>query len=66
MISNIRDHMSSEFIFYDDAELNEVGENVRIARNIRHAMEVGELFLVYQPIVDINTRAILGVETLCR
>ncbi len=29
-------------------------------------MEIGELFLVYQPIVDINTRAILGAEALCR
>ncbi len=29
-------------------------------------MEIGELFLVYQPIVDINTRTILGAEALCR
>ncbi|GAB3918749.1 hypothetical protein GCM10029976_004350 [Kribbella albertanoniae] len=52
--------MFSEFIFCDDAKLNEIEENIWIARNIRHAMEIGELFLVYQPIVDINTRAILG------
>lgn len=54
--------MFSEFIFCDDAKLNEIEENIWIARNIRHAMEIGELFLVYQPIVDINTRAILGAE----
>lgn len=65
-ISSIRDHMFSEFIFCDDAKLNEIEENIWIARNIRHAMEIGELFLVYQPIVDINTRAILGAEALCR
>ncbi|QGY14664.1 EAL domain-containing protein [Escherichia coli] len=56
--------MFSEFIFCDDAKLNEIEENIWIARNIRHAMEIGELFLVYQPIVDINTRAILGAEAL--
>ncbi|STF07085.1 cyclic di-GMP phosphodiesterase [Escherichia coli] len=49
-ISSIRDHMFSEFIFCDDAKLNEIEENIWIARNIRHAMEIGELFLVYQPI----------------
>lgn len=65
-ISSIRDHMFSEFIFCDDAKLNEIEENIWIARNIRHAMEIGELFLVYQPIVDINTRAILSAEALCR
>ncbi|ENC5116870.1 EAL domain-containing protein, partial [Escherichia coli] len=65
-ISSIRDHMFSEFIFCDDAKLNEIEENIWIERNIRHAMEIGELFLVYQPIVDINTRAILGAEALCR
>ncbi len=27
-------------------------------------MEIGELFSVYQPIVDINTRTILGAEAL--
>ena len=65
-ISSIRNHMFSEFIFCDDAKLNEIEENIWIARNIRHAMEIGELFLVYQPIVDINTRTILGAEALCR
>lgn len=58
--------MFSEFIFCDDAKLNEIEENIWIARNIRHAMEIGEPFPVYQPIVDINTRTILGAEALCR
>lgn len=58
--------MFSEFIFCDDAKLNEIEENIWIARNIRHAMEIGETILVYQPIVDINTRTILGAEALCR
>ncbi len=43
-ISSIRDHMFSEFIFCDDAKLNEIEENIWIARNIRHAMEIGEPF----------------------
>lgn len=65
-ISSIRDHMFDEFIFCDDAKLSEIEENIWIARNIRHAMKDGELFLVYQPIVDINTHEILGAEALCR
>lgn len=65
-LSSIRNHMFSEFIFCDDAKLREIEENIWIARNIRHAMKKGELFLVYQPIVDIKNRGIVGAEALCR
>ncbi|QTA25171.1 sensor domain-containing phosphodiesterase [Escherichia albertii] len=65
-LSSIRNHMFSEFIFCDDAKLREIEENIWIARNIRHAMKKGELFLVYQPIVDIKNRDIVGAEALCR
>ena len=35
-------------------------------QDLRMAMERGELFLLYQPIFDIRSRAIVGVEALLR
>ncbi|CAQ88508.1 EAL domain-containing protein [Escherichia fergusonii] len=65
-LSSIRNHMFSEFILCDNDKLNEIEENIWISRNIRRAMKEGELFLVYQPIVDIRSQGILGAEALCR
>lgn len=59
-LSSIRNHMFSEFILCDNDKLNEIEENIWISRNIRRAMKEGELFLVYQPIVDIRSRDPLG------
>lgn len=59
-LSSIRNHMFSEFILCDNDKLNEIEENIWISRNIRRAMKEGELFLVYQPIVDIGSQRSLG------
>lgn len=64
-IFSICDYMFFEFIFCDDVKFNEIEENIWIVCNIRYVMEIGELFFVYQSIVDINICVILGVEVLC-
>jgi sensor c-di-GMP phosphodiesterase-like protein len=37
-----------------------------LARRLRRALRKGELTVVYQPVVDLNTRAIAGAEALAR
>jgi diguanylate cyclase (GGDEF)-like protein/PAS domain S-box-containing protein len=37
-----------------------------LARDLREGMERGELFLVYQPRIDIATRQVVGAEALLR
>ena len=37
-----------------------------IENNLRNAIESDELYLLFQPQIDINTNKLLGVEALCR
>jgi diguanylate cyclase (GGDEF)-like protein/PAS domain S-box-containing protein len=39
---------------------------LQLAADLRHAVENGELAVVYQPIVDLTTRTMTGVEALMR
>jgi diguanylate cyclase (GGDEF)-like protein/PAS domain S-box-containing protein len=41
-------------------------ERVRLEADVGRALAGGEFFLEYQPIVDLGTRALLGVEALVR
>ena len=41
-------------------------ERLELSTDLRSAIETGELFLVYQPIVDLETQAIVGLEALVR
>jgi diguanylate cyclase (GGDEF)-like protein/PAS domain S-box-containing protein len=41
-------------------------ERLRIEEEIRQALERDEFFLEFQPVIDLNTRALLGVEALVR
>jgi diguanylate cyclase (GGDEF)-like protein len=43
-----------------------VQEQHRIERALHHAIERGELLLHYQPVVDVTTRRIVGLEALAR
>ncbi|WP_208454794.1 EAL domain-containing protein [Caballeronia sp. BCC1704] len=49
------------------ADMNQkVHERLRYQEQLRHALSNGEFRLVYQPQVDLDLRAINGVETLLR
>jgi len=41
-------------------------ERLRIEEEIRQALEREEFFLEFQPVIDLNTRGLLGVEALVR
>lgn len=41
-------------------------DRMELAAELRHAVENGELYLVFQPQIDIVTRKVVGVEALAR
>ena len=54
------------YILFDDAMFKQVSEKQMLERDLRHALERKELFVVYQPIVDLKTQHIVGLEALLR
>jgi diguanylate cyclase (GGDEF)-like protein/PAS domain S-box-containing protein len=54
------------FRYFTDAMDAEVRTRVRITAELREAITSGQLFLVYQPQVDVETGQIIGVEALVR
>ena len=54
------------FRFFTDAMDVDVRTRVRLSDELRHALASNELFLVYQPQVDIATGRIVGLEALVR
>jgi diguanylate cyclase (GGDEF)-like protein len=56
----------NNFQFYQ-AEMNGSSrQRLALQEGLRHAVARNELFLVYQPQVDLHTRQIIGVEALLR
>jgi diguanylate cyclase (GGDEF)-like protein/PAS domain S-box-containing protein len=51
--------------FTDDMDA-EVNTRVKLAAELREAMTAGQLSLVYQPQIDVDTGRIIGVEALAR
>ena len=51
---------------YEPEMQDDVKARVELDRDLRQALERGELSVAYQPIVDLSTRSIVGVEALAR
>jgi diguanylate cyclase (GGDEF)-like protein/PAS domain S-box-containing protein len=51
---------------YEPEMQEDVKARVELDRDLRQAIERGELSVAYQPIVDLTTRSIVGVEALAR
>ncbi len=56
----------NNFKFYTSAMGAEVFKRMEMERALRHAMDEGQLRLLYQPQVDSRTGQIVGVEALMR
>jgi diguanylate cyclase (GGDEF)-like protein/PAS domain S-box-containing protein len=56
----------NNFYFYKPEMQEIVEKNLKIASALRHALNRNELFLLYQPQIDIENKKIIGVEALLR
>ncbi len=55
-----------QIVVYSDELGREFEHRLAIERDLNHALANGEMFLVYQPIVQMETGRLAGFEALCR
>jgi len=51
---------------YDAAMQASAHDRLALSSDLRRALEKDELYLVYQPIIQLGTGAVVGAEALCR
>ena len=54
------------FVMFSSEMGSEIRERVRLLQNLRQAVESERLFVVYQPQVNLQTGAVVGMEALIR
>jgi len=54
------------YIIFDDSMRQSVRERVEIELALRHAVARGQLWIAYQPIVNLHTERVAGCEALLR
>lgn len=66
LLSDVGDALSLELLEREYAEQSNVLEVIKLANDFKQALSRGQLFLQYQPIVDLNTAEVIGFEALMR
>jgi diguanylate cyclase (GGDEF)-like protein/PAS domain S-box-containing protein len=61
-----KEQSRNSFQFYTSEMNDRVVERMVIERHLRHALELGQLEIHYQPQVDLTSGRIIGVEALLR
>ena len=61
-----KDGGRSQSVFFEERMNAAAIARVRSERDLRHALEHGELYLVYQPMLNLRTGRISGAEALLR
>ena len=56
----------NQAVFYQDVMTRQVRMELELANHLPEAIQQGEIYLVYQPQIDLNTLRITGVEALVR
>lgn len=66
-MSRAKEHGGNSYQFYSQ-ELTYIAQlRLQLENDLRHALNIGDqLFLVYQPQIDLETSAIIGAEALVR
>jgi diguanylate cyclase (GGDEF)-like protein/PAS domain S-box-containing protein len=61
-----KDDGRSRLVIFDGAMRSRVTERLELESDLRRALERDELRLLYQPLIDLETQQITGVEALVR
>lgn len=56
----------SRIVFYETSMSSDITEKIILENDLRHALDNHELFVEYQPQIDLQTGQILSVEALVR
>jgi diguanylate cyclase (GGDEF)-like protein len=56
----------NRFVFYTEEMNSRITEQSELEKDLRHALVKGELYIHYQPRIDLSTNEIIGMEALVR
>jgi diguanylate cyclase (GGDEF)-like protein/PAS domain S-box-containing protein len=62
----VKKNMKDHYCFYSDEIQEKNLKQIRMINELRHAIDNEEFALVYQPIINLNSGKLIGVESLVR
>lgn len=62
----VKKNIKDDYCFYSDEIQEENLKQIRMVNELRHAIDNQEFALVYQPIINLNSGKLIGVESLVR